>query len=79
MQTRMEQIFEVFLSALDLPDDFELTPESAYEEVPGWDSLGHMRIIAELEEVFDIEFELEEIVDQNTLAKIHDMVEGKLG
>ena len=35
MQTRMEQIFEVFLSALDLPDDFELTPESAY--VPGWD------------------------------------------
>jgi len=46
--------------------------------VPGWDSLGHLRVIAELEDVFDIEFEIEEIVDQNTVQKIYDLVQSKL-
>ena len=49
----IEQIFKTFRNALDLDEKINLTPESAFEEVPGWDSLGHMRIIAELESDFD--------------------------
>lgn len=72
------QIYDAFRSALDLGENIDLTPGSAFEDVPGWDSLGHMRIIAELEEKFDIEFEIEEIVDQNTVQKMYDLVISKL-
>ena len=72
------QIYYAFRNALDLGDDIELTPDSGFEEVPGWDSLGHLRVIAELEETFDIEFEIEEIVDQNTVQKIYDLVKSKM-
>lgn len=75
---KIEKIYDAFKSALDLSPNTELTPNSAFEDVPGWDSLGHMRVIAELEELFDIEFEIEEIVDQNTVQKIFDLTSAKL-
>ena len=74
----IDQVYAAFRSALDLGDHVELTPASAFEEVPGWDSLGHMRVIAELEDTFDIEFEIEEIVDQNTVQKIYELVKSKV-
>ena len=43
-----EFISKIFHSALDL-GKFKLKPNSKFEEVPDWDSLGHMRIIQELE------------------------------
>lgn len=75
---RIVQIYDVFRNALDLGDNIELTPDSAFEEVPGWDSLGHLRVMGELEAVFDIEFEIEEIVDQNTVQKVYDLVKSKM-
>ncbi|MDC0237176.1 acyl carrier protein [Gammaproteobacteria bacterium] len=71
-------IFKIFRDSLELDHDVQLTAESAFEEVPGWDSLGHMRIIAQLEEELDIEFEIEEIVDQDTVQKILDLVTAKV-
>jgi len=76
--TKIERIYDAFRSALDLGENIGLTPDSEFEDVPGWDSLGHLRVIAELEDVFDIEFEIEEIVDQNTVQKIYDLVQSKL-
>lgn len=34
-----------------------------YESVPQWDSVGHMAMIASLEEAFDIVFEMDDIID----------------
>ena len=44
-----EFIKKVFHKALNI-GDYELKLDSKFEEVPEWDSLGHMRIIQELEE-----------------------------
>ena len=74
----IEEIYDVFRSVLELSNDHDLKPSSAFEEVPGWDSLGHMRLIGEFEEMFDIEFEIEEIVDQNTILKIFELVSSKI-
>ena len=78
VEIQILDIYGAFRAALDLDNSIELTADSAFEEVPGWDSLGHMRVIAELEEKFDIEFELEEIVDQDTVQKVFDLVRSKL-
>tara|TARA_B100000965_G_scaffold406811_1_gene448915 strand:- start:12299 stop:12541 length:243 start_codon:yes stop_codon:yes gene_type:complete len=34
-----------------------------YESIPQWDSVGHMAMIANLEEAFDIVFEMDDIID----------------
>ena len=40
-----------------------------YQDVPAWDSVGHMGLISELEDAFDIQFETDDIVDFNSYAK----------
>tara|TARA_B100000674_G_scaffold331711_1_gene277062 strand:+ start:205 stop:447 length:243 start_codon:yes stop_codon:yes gene_type:complete len=34
-----------------------------YNEIPEWDSVGHMTMIANLEEEFNITFEMDDIID----------------
>ena len=41
----------------------------AYQDVPSWDSVGHMGLISELEDAFDIQFETDDIVDFNSYEK----------
>lgn len=73
-----EFVFRVMRGALELPESTVLTPQSAFEEVPGWDSFGHMRIIAGLEDALNIELDIAEVVDQNTVEKLRDMVNKKI-
>ncbi|MDR3724534.1 MAG: acyl carrier protein [Terracidiphilus sp.] len=46
---------------------FEITTDKLkglkYQDIPGWDSVGHMALIAAIEEAFDIMMETEDIVD----------------
>ena len=37
-----------------------------YQDVPEWDSVGHMELITELEDAFDIEMETDDIIDFNS-------------
>jgi acyl carrier protein len=72
-------ITEVFRVALDLPSSYVLTDESAFEDVPGWDSVGHMRIVLELERIIGAPLELDEIVGLDTVAKVRALVAAKSG
>ena len=47
----------VFDESIDL-DGIILDLESRFEEVPGWDSLGHISIISEIETRLNIQFGL---------------------
>ncbi|MDA8840919.1 acyl carrier protein [Gammaproteobacteria bacterium] len=67
----------VFAESLDI-DTSELTLESRYEEVQNWDSLGHVRIFGEIEERLDIEFDIEDIVGQDTVQKLIETIEAKI-
>jgi acyl carrier protein len=49
------EVFEINLS--DLTDDLE------YQSISSWDSVGHMSLMAELEDGFDIMLEMDDIVD----------------
>ena len=55
------EIFSISESLFD--DDFE------YNSIPEWDSVGHMSLIAELEEVFDIMMEMDDIIDFSSYKK----------
>ena len=49
------RVFEINLS--DLTDDLE------YQSINTWDSVGHMALMAELEDAFDVMLEMDDIVD----------------
>jgi len=49
------EVFEISLS--DVTDDLE------YQSIPSWDSVGHMSLMAELEDGFDVMLEMDDIVD----------------
>ena len=53
---------EAFKTALSLGDDVEIE-KLKYNEIPEWDSIGHMTLISELEDKFGVSFETDDIVN----------------
>ena len=58
--TAFTESFGIDESALD---DLE------YESIVEWDSVGHMGLIAEIEEAFDIELEMDDVIDFGSYDK----------
>lgn len=54
-------------------ESFEITVEQLtglkYQDINSWDSVGHMGLIANLEEAFDIMMETEDIIDLSSFEK----------
>lgn len=46
-----------------------LNEKFTYQCIPAWDSVGHMAMIAGLEEAFDIMLEMDDIVDFGSYTK----------
>ena len=78
MSVDLDFMKSVFEDSLEI-DPKNLSLESEFEEVPGWDSLGHVKIISEIENRLDLEFEIDEIVGQDTILKLIEMVNSKIG
>ncbi len=62
-----EKYNNVFIESLDVTED--QLANLKYQDVPTWDSVGHMGLVSELEDAFDIQFETDDIVDFNSYAK----------
>ena len=50
---------------------FELTPSELadtleYQSIPAWDSVGHMSLMAELEDAFDISLDMDDVIEFGT-------------
>ena len=41
----------------------QLTSSLEYQSITAWDSVGHMALVAALEEVFDIMLDMDDIID----------------
>ena len=52
-------------------------PGLAYQEIQEWDSIGHLNLMAELESVFDISMETDDIVDFSSYEKGKEILSGK--
>jgi len=71
-----ERLANVFQKAFGLePQCF--SPGLVPEEVPNWDSVGHMNLVAHLEEEFQQQFEVDEIMEMSSPAKIMEILSAK--
>lgn len=65
--TNREKYIEAFVENLDVTA--EEAPSLEYQAIPTWDSVGHMGLIAGIEDAFDIEMETDDIVEFGSFAK----------
>ena len=59
---------EIFLISLTIPEN-NFKEDLKYNEIPEWDSIGHMSLISGLEDGFNITFETDDIVDFSSFEK----------
>ena len=71
------EIFEEILTDVFDVDKSDLTDETTPDELETWDSVTHMDIIARFEENFDIEFEVEEITEMDTIGNMKEVLRQK--
>ena len=64
---------QVFIATFSI-DESKLDDNLEYNTIPEWDSVGHMGLIAELEEVFDIMMEMDDIIDFSSYKKGFELI-----
>ncbi|MBR4741425.1 MAG: acyl carrier protein [Desulfovibrio sp.] len=67
MMTNDEKYLQAFMQAFEV--DADTAKNLKYQAIPAWDSVGHMGLVAALEEAFDIMLEPDDIVDMSSFAK----------
>lgn len=65
--TNLEKYNQAFCTSFSITEK-EL-PGLKYQDIQEWDSVGHMSLIAALEDAFDIMMETDDIIDFNSYEK----------
>jgi|TARA_B100001093_G_C26352223_1_gene810748 acyl carrier protein len=58
----------VFYETLSIEKDKDIT-KLKYQDIEEWDSIGHMSLVSNLEDKFQISFETDDIVDFSSYSK----------
>lgn len=66
--SNLEKYIEAFVNSLEISKD-QVNENLSYQGVENWDSVGHMSLIGELEDAFDIMFDTDDIIDFNSYSK----------
>ena len=67
MSKNLEIYVSAFIEAFEVDEGEVVTLK--YESIPAWDSVGHMVLMAALEEGFDIMLDMEDIIDFSDFEK----------
>ena len=72
-----ERLKKTILAELQL-DDFPLQDETIAPEIPGWDSLRHVQILAAVEKEYGIRFRTLEVIKLKNIGELQQLVDRKL-
>jgi len=68
MNDNAKKLEQCFCAALGLTPEM-VTDDLAYNSIKQWDSVGHMTLMSEIETVFDIMLDTDDIINLSTVAK----------
>lgn len=69
----VERLKQAFADALGV-DVNSITDALQYNAVQQWDSVGHMALIAAIEQTFDILIDTDDVIDMSSFAKAKEIV-----
>lgn len=70
MESKLKSIFAESLGI----DESIVTDNLRYAEIPQWDSVAHMTLVAAVEEGFDIMIDTEDVIDMSSFEKAKQIV-----
>ncbi len=65
--TNLEKYINAFVETFEI--EASQTEGLEYQAIPAWDSVGHMSLIAALEDAFDIMMDTDDIIDLSSFEK----------
>ena len=68
-----EKYDQAFIESFSISEN-ALDDNLIYNSIPEWDSVGHMGMIAELEDVFEIMMEMDDIIDFSSYKKGFELI-----
>ncbi|WP_127021501.1 acyl carrier protein [Rheinheimera mangrovi] len=77
IQTNTAKLTTAFANALVVAES-QIHDDLAYNSIKEWDSTAHMLLIAELENVFNLMLDTDDIIDMSSVAKAKTIL-GKYG
>lgn len=75
--TNLEKYEQAFCESLELTK--EQLPGLEYQQVASWDSVGHMGLIAAIEDAFDIMMDTDDIIDLSSFEKGKEILTSNYG
>jgi acyl carrier protein len=64
----MDKLIDCFVQTFAI-ERAQVTPTLAYQSIPQWDSAAHMALVAEIENVFDVTLDTDDIIGMSDVAK----------
>lgn len=71
--SNLEKYNKAFIEALEVTED--QLPGLQYQGIITWDSVGHMTLIAALEDTFDIMLDTDDVIDLSSYEKGKEILE----
>ena len=65
--SNLEKYNAAFVESFEVTED--QLPGLTYQAITAWDSVGHLQLIAALEDAFDIMFDTDDIIDFSSYEK----------
>jgi acyl carrier protein len=70
---RLEGIFRLVFDDAE----FDFSTSLSRDDLPAWDSLGHIRLVSSVEEEFGVELSIEEIESLTSVGRLVSLLEGR--
>lgn len=68
---------EVFVTTLELDEGTDVE-NLAYREIEAWDSVGHMTLVAAIEDEFDVQLDTDQVIDLSSFRVAVDLLRSLL-
>ena len=77
MEELLTKVQTAFKSAFDI-DPRAINVNTSPDEVPAWDSMGHVMLASSLEQTFGLTFDVDELMAMENVREICKVVQSKL-
>jgi acyl carrier protein len=78
MKDILAKVQEAFQMAFDI-DPQMVNIDTGPDQIPGWDSLGHVALASSLERIFAVALDVDDLMAMEDVRAIIKVIQGKLG
>ncbi|MBA4175622.1 MAG: acyl carrier protein [Leptothrix sp. (in: Bacteria)] len=67
-EENVDKLIDCFVQTFAI-EPGRVVPALEYQSIPEWDSVGHMALVAEIENQFDVTLDTDDIIGMSSVAK----------